>query len=73
LQALTGIGAKKARAIINYRTEHGKFKSVNDLSCVKSIGPKMVKSIGKDAAVLGKTTVASKVKSKKKTTKAKNK
>jgi competence protein ComEA len=73
LQTLTGIGAKKASAIIKYRTEHGKFKSVNDLSGVKGIGPKMVKKIGKDAAVSGKTTVASKVKSKKKTTKAKTK
>ena len=71
MQPLTGIGAKKAKAIIKYRTEHGKFKSVNDLSGVKGIGPKMVKRIGKDAAVSGKTTVASKVKSKKKTTKVK--
>jgi competence protein ComEA len=73
LQTLTGIGAKKASAIIKYRTEHGKFKSVNDLSGVKGIGPKMVKRIGKDAAVSGKTTVAPKVKAKKKTTKAKTK
>ena len=73
LQTLTGIGAKKASAIIKYRTKHGKFKSVNDLSGVKGIGPKMVKKISKDAAVSGKTTVASKKKAKKKTTKAKTK
>lgn len=64
LQTLTGIGAKKASAIIKYRTKHGKFKSVNDLSGVKGIGEKMVKKIGKDAAVSGKTTVATKAKKK---------
>ena len=69
LQTLTGIGAKKASAIIKYRTEHGKFKSINDLSGVKGIGPKMVKKIGKDAAVSGKTTVASNKKTKKAKTK----
>jgi competence protein ComEA len=73
LHTLTGISTKKASAIIKYRTKYGKFKSVNDLSGVKDIGPKMVKKISKDVAVSGKTTVASKNKAKKKTTKAKTK
>jgi len=62
---------KKPVPSSNDRTKHGKFKSVNDLSCVKGIGPKMVKKIGKDAVASGKTAVAPKVKSKKKTKKEK--
>lgn len=37
---LKGIGPKKAEAIIAYRTQHGAFKSVNDLTHVKGIGEK---------------------------------
>jgi competence protein ComEA len=69
LQTLNGIGANKADAIIKYRKDHGNFKSVNDLSNVKGIGPKIIKKIGKDAAVSGKTTVASKKEVAKKTKK----
>lgn len=35
---LQGIGAKKAEAIINYRTEHGEFKKLEDIKEVKGIG-----------------------------------
>jgi len=60
LETLNGIGANKAAAIIKYRKEHGNFKSVDDLTNIKGIGPKMVKKIGKDATVSGKTTSTTK-------------
>lgn len=40
LTALPGIGPSKARAIVDYRTAHGKFQSTADLLRVKGIGPK---------------------------------
>ena len=65
LQTLNGIGASKASAIIKYRSTNGNFKSVDDLSNVKGIGPQIIKKIGNDAAVSGKTTVVTKEKTKK--------
>jgi competence protein ComEA len=40
--AMTGIGENKAKAIVDYRTSHGKFKSVQDLENVDGIGSKTV-------------------------------
>lgn len=37
-EILTGIGPKKAEAIVAYREENGPFKSVDDLLQVKGIG-----------------------------------
>lgn len=39
---LDGIGAKKAQAIVEYRKEHGPFKSLDDLKQVYGIGPKTI-------------------------------
>lgn len=39
---MTGIGDNKAKAIVNYRTTNGKFKSINDLENVDGIGSKTV-------------------------------
>lgn len=39
-----GIGQKRAEAIVAYRTEHGAFKSFDDLANVKGIGETFVKS-----------------------------
>ena len=40
--AMTGIGDNKAKAIVDYRSSHGKFKSVQDLENVDGIGNKTV-------------------------------
>ena len=46
--ALTGIGPKKAAAIIQYREQHGSFKTVNDLENVEGIGQKTILANEKD-------------------------
>ncbi|HIW72386.1 MAG TPA: helix-hairpin-helix domain-containing protein [Candidatus Levilactobacillus faecigallinarum] len=46
LQQLTGIGAKKAQKIVDYRTEHGDFKTVKDLTQVPGFGEKTVENLG---------------------------
>jgi len=45
LQTLHGIGPSRAQAIIDYRTEHGYFRSVDDLINVSGIGPKTLENI----------------------------
>lgn len=35
---LNGVGKTRATAIIDYRTEHGPFKSIDELTVVKGIG-----------------------------------
>ena len=37
-EVLTGIGMKKAQAIVEYRQTHGKFTKVEELAKVKGIG-----------------------------------
>ena len=39
LESLTGVGPVTANAIIQYRTEHGPFATVDDLMNVSGIGP----------------------------------
>ena len=41
-RALKGVGSKKAGAIIQYRKEHGDFKTLQDFEKVKGIGDKIV-------------------------------
>lgn len=38
-KSLDGIGLAKAKAIVAFRDEHGPFKSADELSQVKGIGP----------------------------------
>jgi len=38
LEALPGIGQATARAIIEYRTEHGRFEEIEDIKKIKGIG-----------------------------------
>lgn len=39
-----GIGRKRAEAIVAYRTEHGAFKSFDDLAYVKGLGNSFIQS-----------------------------
>ena len=39
---IKGIGDKKAEAIVQYRAKHGPFRSVEDLTKVKGIGPQVI-------------------------------
>jgi competence protein ComEA len=47
-KSLSNIGPKKAAAIVQYRTEHGDFKSVKDIENVSGIGAKTIALIEKD-------------------------
>ena len=40
--ALDGVGAARAKAIVEYREAHGPFRSVDDLAQVKGIGEHVV-------------------------------
>jgi competence protein ComEA len=40
--ALDGVGAARAKAIVEYRDSHGPFRSVDDLAQVKGIGERVV-------------------------------
>lgn len=41
-QMLSGVGAKKAQAIVSYRESHGPFKSLDELRNVPGFGPSLV-------------------------------
>jgi len=56
LQTLKGIGPTRAKAIIDYRTKHGPFKTVDDLEKVPGIGPATMKQIRSEVTVSGATT-----------------
>ena len=45
LQTIKGIGKKKAEAILQYRKEHGVFRTKEDLLQVKGIGKKALEAI----------------------------
>jgi len=47
LMKIKGVGAKKADAIIKYRKSN-KFKSIDDVSNVKGVGPALAKNIKND-------------------------
>jgi len=47
-KALKGVGPTKAAAIVQYRNEHGAFKSAKDLEAVKGIGLKTIQQNEKE-------------------------
>ena len=48
LSSLKGIGEKKAEAIIAYRKQKGRFRSVRDLQGIKGIGVKFIQRLVKN-------------------------
>ena len=50
---LTGVGGKKAQAIVDYRKANGHFMSVDDLSKVKGISLKTIEK-NRDRMMAGK-------------------
>lgn len=52
LATLKGIGPTKAEAIVNWRTENGSFKSIDELTQIKGIGDKTLEKI-KDEITIG--------------------
>lgn len=47
-ESLSGIGQKKAEAIVQYRMDNGEFESLSDLTNVKGIGEKTVEKNADD-------------------------
>jgi competence protein ComEA len=45
LERVVGLGPAKAKAIVGYREKHGNFKSIDDLSNVQGIGPKLFEKV----------------------------
>lgn len=46
--SLSGIGLKKAQAVVDYRTKNGEFKTLDDLNKVSGIGDKTIEKIKAD-------------------------
>ncbi|OHC90675.1 MAG: hypothetical protein A3J99_07200 [Sideroxydans sp. RIFOXYD2_FULL_59_7] len=51
LQAVKGVGASKAEAIVQHRKQHGPFKRVEELDNVKGFGKKMVERLRSEFTV----------------------
>lgn len=55
---LPGVGEKTAENIVAYRTEHGNFKTIDDLTKVKGIGEKSLEKFRGYVALEGQSTLA---------------
>jgi competence protein ComEA len=58
LVALPGIGPAKAQAILDYRAQHGGFRTVDELKDVKGIGAKRYEKIKAELTVTPMRTAA---------------
>ena len=56
LDGIKGIGPSKAKAIIDYRSKNGPFKSVEDLKNVKGFGEKSIAKLKGEFTVSGGET-----------------
>ena len=59
LQTLSGITSAKAKAIIEYRSKAGKFRTAEDLTKVDGLNPRYLdmKQLYKDVSVAGPTVL----------------
>lgn len=53
LDGVKGIGPSKAQAIVDYRSKHGPFKSLDDLKNVKGFGEKSIAKLKAELTVSG--------------------
>jgi competence protein ComEA len=60
LQLLPGVGPGRARAIVEYRSQHGSFEKIEDLLGVTGIGEKALERMRPHVALNGKTTAEKK-------------
>jgi competence protein ComEA len=51
LDTLDGVGPSTAQKILDYRTAHGGFSSIEDLASIPGIGPKRLESLRKQVTV----------------------
>ena len=51
LDGLKGIGPVKAQAIVDYRRQHGPFRSVDELQNVPGLGPALIEGFRRDVTV----------------------
>jgi competence protein ComEA len=51
LQTLSGVGAKRAQDIIDYRESHGNFKTIEELANVSGIGEKTIEKLKESITV----------------------
>lgn len=51
LQQIKGIGRKRAKAIITYREEHGKFTSIDQINKVPGINPGLARKLQEQLTV----------------------
>lgn len=51
LTALPGVGPAKAKAIVEYRKQHGSFKTLDELKNVKGIGEGIFSKLKNEATV----------------------